>query len=188
MKPALPEKFEFKSQDGKFKYIHVPGNDPYVTGPKVKWVWKGADVEYPSQVVVAPDAEKVYLIGGYGDPGVQLGIVSVYAMQSGKLVKAFDLKETIVDLEARSRAYRDATNFPWITSHQALGDGSKIQVRVCDEVTAEFDSKTGKISLSNQLAWFQKVGCEQLEVKSYKMLRDKNPSQSVLIRDPEYIR
>lgn len=188
MKPALPEKFEFQSEDKKFKLVHVPGKDPYVSGPKGKWVWKGADVDYPSEVILAPEANRVYFIGGYGDPGVLLGVVSIYDMETGKLVKTVDIKNQIVDLEARSRAYRDSTNFPWVTSHRAVGDGSKIQLRICDEVTAEIDSKTGDVTLSDQLAWFEKIGCEQLEIKSFKTLRDRKPERSVKIVDPDYIR
>lgn len=189
MKLALPEKFEFQSADKQYKYVHVPHKDPYVTGPKkVKWIWKGVDVDYPSEVLVAPEAKRVYVLGGYGDPGVLLGKVTVYDIETGKVLQSIDLNNTFMALESMSRTYGESTNFPWITWARLMGDGSKIEIQVCAEVTAEIDSKTGTVKLKDQLKWFQTFGADELVINNHPSPSEKKPSKTLKITDKEYIR
>lgn len=138
MDVVLPEQFEFKSADGRCKLVYPPRRDPWVetgnSATRKKYVWRGVRPDFPSDVVLSPEAGVAYFVGGFGDPGVDLGRVAVYDLKTGESRRTLALKDVVPDLETLSRQYSDMSNFEWISSLDLSPEGKALVLGVCGKL------------------------------------------------------
>lgn len=166
MKPYVPDLLVFVSPDKKKEIHSSRGENAFLKqkgGKKFQW----NERFYPAFVFSIPSSENFFSIGGLGDPGVELGHVDFY--EDKGLIKAIDLKKDIPDLEELSRAHRDGTNFPWISSLEL--DAEKLQIWICNKVLAVINLKDHKVTISrpNQSpSWAKSKQVLSAETKKYQ--------------------
>lgn len=101
----------------------------------------------PATARISSRAERVVLLGGYGDGCIDLGKVSLYTL-AGKHVTSIDLKKHIAGLEKTSRAYtRICCPCRWLHKSTVSADGKTLELNVCDKHRVQIALKSGKLSL-----------------------------------------
>lgn len=115
MEPFRPDVMIFKSPDNKME-LHSPVRKKtwlmkkgLLKNEKLTW----SDSMSVSYIFSDPSSERLIAIGGLGDSGSDLGEIIFYKLNGEKV--NIKLRESIPNLEELSRAYRDFSNFPWIS-------------------------------------------------------------------------
>jgi hypothetical protein len=143
MKVRLPEKTVFKDSTGTVALTVFANAPPKLVAPGQKHTWPKRLVQ-PSSLLISTSAKTVVFIGGYGDPGVDLGIVRLYDYAGAELA-TIDLTKELPDLEALSKTWQDNMgNFPWIGSAALSTKGDAVTIDVCHayDVTVELPKGT----------------------------------------------
>ena len=140
MKTLIPDELDFTSEDGKV--ILTIHKDRHAELTKKKnfffsdnFIWKDK-ISYPSKTIINTSNNKVYLLGGIGDPSSELGVILIYHFD-GSLVNKLNAKEVVPNLEDLSRNYGGMGNFPWIDSVTLNKEKNTLSINICGQLTVE---------------------------------------------------
>ena len=147
MSPHRPELMTFISPDSKLelhskiyeKSILIKKN--LMKNEKIKW----ADNMNINYVFSDPTSARLFTVGGLGDAGSDLGVVVFYNYEGIKTT--IQIKDILPNLEDLSRAYRDFSNFPWISALDITE--KELLIWVCDKVLVKITFKDLKSEIVN---------------------------------------
>ena len=115
-----------------------------ITRGQASTAWPNT-IELPSTAVVASVTDRVAFLGGFGDPGAQLGVIRVFDL-SGGAIATVRLDAHISELPALSAGYRTVCcPSPWVHATRLLDGETRLQIDVCAKKTVVIDLKTGAV-------------------------------------------
>ena len=134
MKPYRPDILEFNSDGMRHQLkIPIPPEAATLTWDGEEYKWPEVENSHPKLVLFNITKKQVILIGGLGDPGMDLGCIYFHSLQ-GEMVKYIDLKTEIPDLETMSRDWRELSNFPWLAAGDLDPGGENLFLWVCRKI------------------------------------------------------
>ncbi len=147
MNPAFPEEMNFFSPDRKVtltiskdKRALIKIKKNTLLSNEIEWKDK---IDYPAEVLIVNESKRIYLMGGDGDAGIDLGKILIYDFE-GNIIKNVNVKDAIPDLEALARENGLKGNFPWIKSFNYSESQKYVTINVCDKKIINID-ENGKI-------------------------------------------
>ncbi len=154
MSPYRPKLMVFKSPDSKLELhskIHeksVLVIKKFIANKKIKWA-DNMNVDY---VFSDPTSARIFTVGGLGDSGSDLGVVVFYDYEGNK--KTIQIQDVLPNLEELSRAYRDMSNFPWISALDITE--KELLIWICDKVLVKItfnDLKSEIVNFKTEPTW-----------------------------------
>ncbi len=146
MKPYRPEVMKFEAPElGLELQLPIEG-DPKLIKKEGVFLWKKTETtqwkdfegeKHPARVLFFPEIEKIVFLGGLGDPGVDLGQISITDF-SGKILKVLNAKDSITNLEDMVREFRRKPNFPWMTG-LLIKEKNTLVVDICNQERIELN-------------------------------------------------
>ena len=98
---------------------------------KKQYKWK-IKISLPDTTIVT--SADIVFIGGYGNPGIELGRIYIYTAQ-GENIKNIDLKLYIPNLTKMSKDYRRiCCPFPWVHKVNLDININKLFINVCNKI------------------------------------------------------
>ena len=99
-----------------------------------------------------PTSARIFTVGGLGDSGSDLGVVVFYDYEGNK--KTIQIQDVLPNLEELSRAYRDMSNFPWISALDITE--KELLIWICDKVLVKItfnDLKSEIVNFKTEPTW-----------------------------------
>jgi hypothetical protein len=147
MKTFIPDELDFTSEDGKViltihkdRHAELKKKKNFFFSDNFRWKDK---ISYPSKTIISTIYNKVYLLGGIGDPSSELGVILIYNFD-GSLVNKLNVNEVVPNLEDLSRNYGGKGNFPWIHSVTLNKEKNSLSINICGQLTVEI-GEDGKL-------------------------------------------
>ena len=133
MTPYRPEVLTFFSED-KRTQINIPreGDTTLAKNRNYSVTWPDlGEFKHPNKVIFFTEIKRVVFLGGLGDPGSDLGVIGVFD-ETGKLLKKFNAKDVIANLEKLSEEFSQMMpNFPWIAGVETKNE--MLNIDVCNK-------------------------------------------------------
>ncbi len=160
MEPYRPEILEFENNEGKYK-LSIPFSPET---PVLKWgtkTYTWSEIENPNPKLVVFDIanNQVILIGGLGDPGVDMGHILILGLD-GKERDFINLSESLPDLEELSRNWREMHNFPWIATYRLEPD--TLSIWICRKKKAVIDLASYEVRITESTDKHEWEGSEHV--------------------------
>lgn len=141
MRPYRPDVLIFTSSDKKNELqIPKPPGKPTLKWSKENYQWPVIENAHPKLVLFNAPEKQLILIGGLGDPGMELGKVYVYSLE-GLLIKLIDLEKEIPELKNLSSEWRVLHNFPWLAAFLLDKNGENVFFWICRQIKASINLK-----------------------------------------------
>ncbi len=118
---------------------------------KIQW----KDNMHVELVFSDPTSDRIFTVGGLGDSGSDLGLITFYDYEGAK--KELQVKDVLPKLEELSSAFADFSNFPWISMIEITD--TKLLIWVCDKALVELSFKNLGMSVvpsEKEPAWVTK--------------------------------
>ena len=147
MSPYRPEVLEFHSKDKRHAlFIPKPPKTPTLEWAGKLHTWPKIQNPHPNRVLFNEPREQIILIGGLGDPGVNLGDLFIHSL-SGDLVGYVELKKEFPELESMSRQWSKRGNFPWVAGVRLAANGTHLRIWICRKLIASVDLGSFAVSI-----------------------------------------